>query len=148
MPSMGDYRIRVVANNAEVSERTARRWRDTGDERWERYLAGFELPVVEHQQGPAPADEENGWDKLTKSDAAGGWIQPDTFTPEDAVLAAEELQAMSCRLLMALCREPAYFQGSTKGDWAKLDGCMEAFGFLAGKFSKLTGGQVDTENLP
>ena len=37
MPAFGDSRLESVAKKANVSERTARRWRDSGDPRWDRY---------------------------------------------------------------------------------------------------------------
>ena len=37
MPAFGDPRIESVANKAKVSERTARRWRDSGDPRWDKF---------------------------------------------------------------------------------------------------------------
>ena len=37
MPAFGDPRIESVANKAKVSERTARRWRDNGDPRWDKF---------------------------------------------------------------------------------------------------------------
>jgi len=55
MPAKADRRIAAVATAAGVSERTARRWRDTGDERFARHVPDR---IKLHSPGTAAAASE------------------------------------------------------------------------------------------
>lgn len=55
MPAKADRRIAAVAEAAGVSERTARRWRDTGDERFARHTPDR---IKLHPPGTAAAASE------------------------------------------------------------------------------------------
>ncbi|NDB95463.1 MAG: hypothetical protein EBZ78_04820 [Verrucomicrobia bacterium] len=72
MPARADRRIAAVATAAGVSERTARRWRDTGDERFARHVPDR---IKVHSPGTAaaasePTDEVGRLQKLASDLAA------------------------------------------------------------------------------
>jgi hypothetical protein len=68
MPAFGDPRLEAVARKAHVSERTARRWRDSGDPRWKKFTEDDEgafgkilkdlAPSMFDEAGTAPATKE------------------------------------------------------------------------------------------
>ena len=68
MPAFGDSRLESVARKAKVSERTARRWRDSGDPRWEQFTKDDReefgkimkdlVPSMFEDEGKAPAKKE------------------------------------------------------------------------------------------
>lgn len=68
MPAFGDPRIEAVARKASVSERTARRWRDSGDPRWKKFTKDDEeaygkilkdlVPSMFDEGKTAPAKKE------------------------------------------------------------------------------------------
>lgn len=138
MPARQDYRIRQVASRANVSERTARRWRDTGDERWNRYLEndsppfqGLNVPGIPLE----PEPELNGFDKVFEEGDDGLWKQPATFTREDAILALDWMRAYTFRLTHLLAKEPPTFEGPSPQDWGQLDKAGRIFKRLAMKYN-------------
>jgi len=138
MPKRPDYRLKQVAHTAGVCERTARRWRDSRDERWDRYLAqavppfaGLGVPSIT----PEPEPEPDGFGKIFEEDEAGRWQQPATFTKEDAVLALDWMRAYTFRLTHLLAKEPTPFVGPGPRDWEELDRAGRTFERLAVKYN-------------
>jgi hypothetical protein len=105
---MGDYRLKLVADRCQVSERTARRWRDAKDWRWVR-----EMEKIEKEGSrPAPVPVETADpDPLTPEEVTGplkprkeGWellLDCDSWT-----IRGEDLPNMS-RLDISCCAEDA-----------------------------------------
>lgn len=138
MPARGDYRIGVVAERANVSERTARRWRETRDERWNRYLENDRPPfqgLAVPEPTPAPEPELTPFEKIAESDENGKWIKPKTFTKKEAVSALDELMCYVFRFSWMLGREPVPFQGVEDADWKALDRSWRILERLAVKYN-------------
>ena len=84
MPAKGDRRIAAVAKAAGVSERTARRWRDTGNAKWAHHLQPAPSDSVtqkialqtrdqrttSHKAAESPGDEVGRLQKLAEQLAA------------------------------------------------------------------------------
>ena len=138
MPARQDYRIRQVAGRAEVSERTARRWRDTGDERWTRYLDIAQPPFQGREDAdPAPIldPELDPFEKIANNNENGSWNEPKSFTKAEAVSALDELMCYVFRLSLMLGREPVIFDGIEDTDWKALDRSWRILERLAIKYN-------------
>jgi len=135
MPARGDFRIRQVARNANVSLRTARRWRDGHDPRWERYLTNngpsyFDTLTVPPIAIPT-VPEMDGFDLINHNTDDGHFIPPKTFTKQNAVDALEHLRALTFRLACTLGADPAPFPGIKTKDYEGLCPCYQKFKKLA-----------------
>ena len=137
MPLRGDYRLKAVAQAAGVCERTARRWRDQRDDRWERYLgqavppfASLSVPDIT----PAPEPDLDGLGKILEEDDAGNWKRPATFTREDATLALDWMRAYTFRLTTLLAGDPPPFDKLGPRDWEQADKAGKIFKRLAEKY--------------
>lgn len=104
---MGDYRLKQVAKRCEVSERTARRWRDGNDWRWIRACEEFEQrdQVAREQrekdelrERARQAIENDPLQYLAEDDF---WQNPDDILPMKRLnlgLLAEDLSQVMNRL--------------------------------------------------
>ena len=52
MPAFGDSRLDKVAKLVGISVRTARRWRDSGDPRWEKFYPKSKIAVPKENHNP------------------------------------------------------------------------------------------------
>ena len=135
MPARQDYRIRQVAGRAEVSERTARRWRDSGDERFNRYLENYQAPFQGLHVPPIQEPELEPFAKIANSDQNGAWIEPKTFTRAEAIMALDEMMCYTERMVMLLAKDPVIFEGIVDADWMALHRCGKVMERLAIRFN-------------
>jgi len=144
MPLRGDYRLKQVAKRANISERTARRWRDSNDWRWKRYLndstepfSGLTVPDITLPPiTPTPAAQAplHGFEVIDADDGKGDMVETATFSKQQAVEALEHLRALTFRLADLLAKDPPMFEGIASRDFVSLDDCAVTMQKLAAKY--------------
>ena len=121
MPPWKDYRLEQVAKRAGVCERTARRWRDSNDERWHQHLMSIDpiegiIQENTHLNLQPLTPIEYGWDKIFASNPEGKWVEPASFDKEDAMDALTSFVYLLNRFGDVLAMFRYSFEGRTDED--------------------------------
>lgn len=119
MPAYADYRLKKVADHCDVSERTARRWRDSNDWRWVRACEEFEKrDRMGSQQREEAERRERARETMEKDLIKYLWDDDFWQEPYDLIfppkridlgLIAEDLGQVIARLGMLLSLESKVF---------------------------------------